>query len=272
MQRNKRSTRAISILSLLLALALVASACGSDSDSATGVADSADNDSFFDDDESSNRQRNDDSVDTSGDAEDRFADPAQQPDESDASSSDEQAMEEGESGGSLAPSERSFSDADDGFFEPVPEKDYNEQEEIDVQSADYGIRGFVDTDDDPESTFALDVDTGSYSIARRYLEDDQLPPADSVRVEEYVNSFDYDYDDPDERALGISIDGGPSPFDDDNYLVRIGIQAERVDEDDRPDAHLTFVVDTSGSMDRPDRLGLVKESLILLVDQLDRSD
>ena len=99
-----------------------------------------------------------------------------------------------------------------------------------------------------------------------------MPPADSVRVEEYVNSFDYDYDNPDDDGLGISVDGGPSPFDEDNYLVRIGVQGEQVRDNDRPDAHLTFVVDTSGSMDRPDRLGLVKESLILLVEELDNDD
>lgn len=264
------------MLSLLLAFALTTTACGGDSDSTLSDYDPSRGETFFEEEPTSDSSGDRDSgVDTSSDAEDRFADPqppateapADDYDDSVSAESDEEAMSEGDS---------ALSGADDGFFAPEPSSEdsdgYDEAEEIDVRSADNGIRRFVHTDDDPRSTFALDVDTGSYSIGRRYLEQDQLPPAETVRVEEYVNSFDYDYDDPDERALGISIDGGPSPFDDDNYLVRIGIQAERVGDDDRPAAHLTFVVDTSGSMDRPDRLGLVKESLTLLVDQLDRSD
>lgn len=136
---------------------------------------------------------------------------------------------------------------------------------------DYGYRSFIDTEVDPLSTFALDVDTGSYSIARRWLDEGALPPRESVRPEEYVNAFDYDYDLP-RRGLEISVDGGPSPFDDDNLLVRVGVQAEVVDDDDRGDANLTFVIDTSGSMNRDDRLGLVKTSLSILVDELADDD
>jgi len=135
----------------------------------------------------------------------------------------------------------------------------------------YGYRDFIDADQDPLSTFALDVDTGSYSIARRWIAEDQVPPVDSVRPEEYVNAFDYDYRAP-RDGLDIEVDGGPSPFDPDNVLVRIGVQAEVVDAGDRPQAALTFVIDTSGSMDRDDRLGLVKESLSILVDELNDDD
>ena len=96
-------------------------------------------------------------------------------------------------------------------------------------------------------------------------------PSESVRPEEYVNAFDYDYDAP-RDGLDISVDGGPSPFDDDNVLVRVGVQGEIVADEDRGDAALTFVIDTSGSMDRDDRLGLVKESLTMLVDELNDDD
>ncbi|MEP1125197.1 MAG: YfbK domain-containing protein, partial [Ilumatobacter sp.] len=85
------------------------------------------------------------------------------------------------------------------------------------------------------------------------------------------NAFDYDYDAP-RDGLEIGVDGGPSPFDEDNVLVRIGVQGEVVDADDRGDATLTFVIDTSGSMDRDDRLGLVKQSLTILVDELEDDD
>ncbi len=136
---------------------------------------------------------------------------------------------------------------------------------------DYGVRPFVDVARDPFSTFALDVDTASYSIAQRWLGEGQLPPADSVRVEEYVNSFDYDYDAP-ANGLNVMADAGPSPFDDNNIIVRLGVQAEEVRNSERPAANLTFVVDTSGSMDRDDRIGLVKVALERLVSELDRDD
>ena len=142
---------------------------------------------------------------------------------------------------------------------------------IDSRFIDYGIRTFIDTGSDPLSTFALDVDTGSYTVARRYLGEGQLPPRESVRVEEYVNFFDYDYVAPD-SGLSFGVDGGPSPFGDETYVLRVGVQAAELEADERPPVALTFVVDTSGSMDSPDRLGLVKESLSLLVSQLQPSD
>lgn len=133
------------------------------------------------------------------------------------------------------------------------------------------IPGLVAAADDPLSTFALDVDTGSYSVGRRFLDEGSLPPHESVRPEEYVNAFDYDYETP-RDGLDISVDGGPSPFGENNVLVRIGVQGEVVDAADRGNAALTFVIDTSGSMDRDDRLGLVKESLTILVDELNDDD
>jgi Ca-activated chloride channel homolog len=135
----------------------------------------------------------------------------------------------------------------------------------------YGYRDFVAAGTDPLSTFALDVDTGSYTLLRRWLDEGTLPPIDAVRPEEFVNAFDYDYRAP-RRGLDVSIDGGPSPFNRDTYLVRVGVQGEIVDDGDRLPVALTFVVDTSGSMDRDDRLGLVKRSLELLVDELDAGD
>ena len=162
----------------------------------------------------------------------------------------------------------------DGFFGDSADAAQEEAAEArreDNEFVDYGVRPFVWTDEDNLSTFALDVDTGSYVVARQWLNEGELPPPESVRVEEYLNAFDYDYDAPSE-GLGVQIDGTPSPFDEDNVLVRIGVQSEIIDDDDRPQAALTFVIDTSGSMDRDDRLGLVKDSLAELVDQLDRDD
>ncbi len=140
---------------------------------------------------------------------------------------------------------------------------------------DYGVNPSIDVEDDNLSTFALDVDTGSYTVMRNYLSDGNLPPADSVRVEEYVNYFDQGYDSPPaHQAFGIFIDGGPSPFTqtERHDMLRIGIQGYEVSEEDRKDAALTFVIDVSGSMAQDNRLGLVKRSLELLVEQLHRND
>ncbi len=140
---------------------------------------------------------------------------------------------------------------------------------------DYGVNPSIDTEDDNLSTFALDVDTGSYTVMRNYINDGNLPPEDSVRVEEYINYFDQGYDSPPaHQAFGINIDGGPSPFTEtERYdMLRIGIQGYQVAEEDRKDAALTFVIDVSGSMDMDNRLGLVKQSLEMLVEQLHRDD
>ena len=161
--------------------------------------------------------------------------------------------------------------AADGLFAPELPGEPDQRRLEDNVFRDYGVRPFVDPAEDPLSTFALDVDTGSYTIARRWLAEGLLPEPESIRVEEIVNWFDYGYDVP-ESGLQVSIDGGPSPFDEGDVLVRIGVQAAEVDETERQRASLTFVVDTSGSMDRDDRLGLVKDSLENLVEELDAED
>ncbi|MCB8967156.1 MAG: von Willebrand factor type A domain-containing protein [Ardenticatenaceae bacterium] len=138
----------------------------------------------------------------------------------------------------------------------------------------YGVNPFIDTDDDNLSTFAIDVDTGSYTMMRRYLGDGLLPPAESVRVEEYVNYFDQAYAPPAEEAFAIHLEGAPSLYGENDryYLLRVGIQGYEVPDELRPDALLIFVIDVSGSMDMENRLGLVKEALRLLVWQLHPTD
>jgi Ca-activated chloride channel family protein len=138
----------------------------------------------------------------------------------------------------------------------------------------YGVNPRIDTEDDPLSTFAVDVDTGSYTIARRWIRDGNLPDKDSVRVEEYVNYFDPGYDAPESSTFAVFVDGGPTPFaENERYqYVRIGIQGMVVPDDDRPRANLTFVIDVSGSMASEDRLGTVQESLALLVGELRPDD
>jgi Ca-activated chloride channel family protein len=133
----------------------------------------------------------------------------------------------------------------------------------------YGFNPYVDASEDHLSTFALDVDTASYTVARRYVMDGNLPPADAVRVEEFVNYFNQDYPAPPDVAFGIYADGSPSPFHrDGTVILRFGVQGYQVPEAQRKPVSLTFVIDVSGSMEQENRLELVKQSLQLLVDRL----
>lgn len=138
----------------------------------------------------------------------------------------------------------------------------------------YGVNPFFDAVEDPLSTFAMDVDTASYTVMRRYLNDGNLPDPDSVRVEEYLNFFDYRYPQPaDGGAFAIYTEAAPSPFGGKNYdVVQIGIQGQTIAEEDRAPTSLTFVIDVSGSMERENRLETVKQSLRLLVEQLRPDD
>ena len=138
---------------------------------------------------------------------------------------------------------------------------------------DYGINPFVGTDDDPFSTFALDVDTASYTVARNFLDGGQLPPFEAVRVEEFVNYFDGGYRDEIDEFT-VSVDAAPSPFADDGaVLLRVGVQAPHIVSDAvRPDS-IILVLDSSGSMDqeigtdadRSRRIDLVHDAVNLLL-------
>jgi Ca-activated chloride channel family protein len=141
---------------------------------------------------------------------------------------------------------------------------------------DYGVNPFVDTSKDRLSTFSIDVDTASYSFARRrIMRENSLPPYASVRAEEFLNSFEYDYAQPnanDKAPFHVAIDAAPSPFTQGHHLVRIGIQAKKVAPQDRVPVHLVYLVDVSGSMQPDDRLPLAKRSLEMLTNTLHPGD
>lgn len=138
--------------------------------------------------------------------------------------------------------------------------------------------------EDRLSTFAIDVDTASYSQARRVIQSGGLPQADSVRPEEFINYFHYGYSQPPSltsaeggpapTALPFSVDmeAMPDPFRPGHHTLRIGVQGRAVARDSRPSVHLTFLVDVSGSMAADDKLGLAQRSLHLLVDGLREDD
>ena len=136
----------------------------------------------------------------------------------------------------------------------------------------YGVNPFIATDEDRRSTFAVDVDAGSYTLTRRYLELGHLPPTDAVRVEEFVNFFPQGYPQFENEDFRILVDGAPSPFGRDYQLLRVGIKGREITDLNRKPARLTFVIDVSGSMAREDRLELVKQALHLLVGRLHDDD
>jgi Ca-activated chloride channel family protein len=150
----------------------------------------------------------------------------------------------------------------------------NDQPYGDMFFESAGTNPFIDAEEDALSTFALDVDSGSYTVVRRYLSAGNLPPAAAVRVEEMVNFFDYGDAPPSRGDFAIRLEGAPTPFaQGDRYrLLRINLRGREVAADQRKPAVLTFVVDVSGSMDQENRLGLVKKSLGLLLDQLRPTD
>jgi Ca-activated chloride channel family protein len=126
----------------------------------------------------------------------------------------------------------------------------------------------------PVSTFSIDVDTASYSWVRASLNQNVLPQPASVRTEEMVNYFTYDYAPPKTTAqpFNTNIAVFPSPWSEGRKLVRIGIKGYTVQRSTRPHANLVFLIDTSGSMYSPDKLPLVQKSLTMLLDELDERD
>lgn len=132
------------------------------------------------------------------------------------------------------------------------------------------------TTDDNTSTFALDVDTASYTYAARRINDGSLPESKTIRPEEFVNYFNYRYPQPVEDGFTVNVDGSHLPrahrADADMRLIRVGLQTRAEDELERRDAALTFVIDVSGSMAERGRLDLVQDALHYLVDQLRPQD
>jgi Ca-activated chloride channel family protein len=138
----------------------------------------------------------------------------------------------------------------------------------------YGTNKFTDPSKDKLSTFSIDVDTGSYTIARRKLNEGALPPSEAVRVEEFINYFKYSYPSPKTAPFAVNLEAAPSPFSakPNMFVMRVGVQAQKLDEASRKPVHLTFLVDVSGSMNSSDKLALAQRSMAYLVDNLREQD
>ncbi len=151
--------------------------------------------------------------------------------------------------------------------DPVP-TDWNTEEYNRIYENE-----FLEVTKNPLSTFSIDVDQASYANARRFLSNSQLPPPDAVRIEEFINYFDYDYPDPEgEHPFSITTELGECPWTADHQLLHVGLQGKRMKTDKLPPSSLTFLIDVSGSMDEPNKLPLLQSAFRMMVEQLRPED
>jgi Ca-activated chloride channel family protein len=124
--------------------------------------------------------------------------------------------------------------------------------------------------EEPVSTFSIDVDTSSYSFVRASLNNNTLPQKDAVRVEELVNYFPYDYAGPSDRSepFKATVSVFPTPWNANTKLMHVGIKGFTINGNERPPANLVFLIDTSGSMDEPNKLPLLRNAMKMLVETL----
>lgn len=164
-----------------------------------------------------------------------------------------------------------------GFMIVEPPKDteagypyYGRIEEENTEEYDRMYENeFLAVLDNPLSTFSIDVDTASYANVRRYLNAGQMPPKDAVRVEEMVNYFVYDYPQPDgDEPFSLVTEAAPCPWNPAHQLALIGMKARELSGEEMPASNLVFLVDVSGSMNRPEKLPLLKSALQMMVERL----
>ena len=132
---------------------------------------------------------------------------------------------------------------------------------------------FLQAKGNPLSTFSIDVDTASYANSRRFLRDGQLPPKDAVRVEEFINYFDYEYPAPTGTdPFSVNCELSACPWNEKSELLLVGLQGRKIDLAQMPTSNLVFLIDVSGSMQQGNKLPLLKASMRLLVDNLRPED
>ena len=154
-------------------------------------------------------------------------------------------------------------ESEDVYVEPHNTESYNFMQEND----------FLKANDNPLSTFSIDVDNASYTNSRRYIDNGSLPPTDAVRVEEFINYFSYDYAKPTgKHPFSINTEVSECPWNKEHKLVHVGIQGKRFPFESMAPINLVFLVDVSGSMSDANKLPLLKKSLTLLVNKMRPQD
>ncbi len=150
----------------------------------------------------------------------------------------------------------------------VPPEDFNTEEYDKINE-----NPFLGVINNPVSTFGVDVDGAAYSNVRRFLNQNQLPPPDAVRMEELINYFDYTYPQPtDEHPFSVNLEMADCPWNKAHKLMLIGLKGKETPLTSIPPANLVFLLDVSGSMDSPEKLPLLKQSLKILMEQMRPTD
>ncbi len=133
--------------------------------------------------------------------------------------------------------------------------------------------GFKDVKFSPLSTFSIDVDIASYSNVRRFINNGELPPVDAVRIEEMINYFNYDYPEPSgEHPFSVTTELGKCPWNENHYLMHVGLKGRSIEKDKLPPSNLVFLIDVSGSMTYENKLPLLKRAFKMLVNELRPED
>lgn len=160
------------------------------------------------------------------------------------------------------------------FYHGAPVEDNWNQPRHNTEEYD-GINEnvFHDALKNPLSTFSIDVDAASYSNIRRFISSGQRPPKDAVRIEEMINYFNYEYDQPKgDDPFSINTEISSAPWNTKHKLVHIGLQGKNIAKENLSPSNLVFLIDVSGSMDDPNKLPLLKTSFKMLIGQMREQD
>ena len=137
----------------------------------------------------------------------------------------------------------------------------------------YQENRFLKVNDEPQSTFSIDVDGASYSDVRGQINRNELPNPDAVRIEEFINYFPYDYTTPkDDLAFAINSEVGDCPWNSEHKLMKVAIKGKEIMKENLPTNNLVFLIDVSGSMNSPEKLDLIKKGFRMLVNELREED
>ncbi|GHT38780.1 hypothetical protein AGMMS49965_03120 [Bacteroidia bacterium] len=138
---------------------------------------------------------------------------------------------------------------------------------------DYGENPFINAADEAVSTFSIDADGGSYGVMRRFVNFGQLPPTASVRIEEYLNYFTFDYQEPsNDENIALNSEVATCPWTPDHHLLRVGIKGKTIPENELPNSNFVLLIDVSGSMDSNDKLDLLKVGFKQMIDEMRPTD
>lgn len=138
---------------------------------------------------------------------------------------------------------------------------------------EYEENPFIKVSDQAISTFSVDADGASYANMRRFLYLGQTPPKASVRIEEYINYFTFDYEEPvNGENVSLESEVATCPWQSGHHLIRVGMKGITIPENELPNSNYVFLIDVSGSMDSPDKLGILKSGFLTMVDNLKDQD